>query len=428
MNKKISLGAAISFMVVVVAITFCITMIFSLNRFNSKIVNIKEKDDINNKITQLDRIVAQSYAGEVDHDKLINAIARGYVSGIGDPYAMYYTAKELNLHNQTIKGIIMGIGINSQRDDSGYILVTKVYNNSPAASSGMHVGDLIISIDGQDIKAIDYSAAVEMLKGEAGTSVKLTYRRDTQDISAELFRKKIDIPSIEYSTIGTTAYMKISTFSDKTPAEFQSAYGQAIKDGMITMIIDIRGNSSSEYLQAAKVLDRILPVGNLGFEKSREGTVKPLAVSDADEISMPISVIVNSTTAGAGELFAACLQEAGKVKIVGTTTMGKGVIQQIFPLSDGSAVELTTSYVLTPQRKEINLVGIKPDFEVKLTAAQEKTAYLLDQNTDPQIKKALEVLTIVLPVTPPEQTPSPESSAPEPPPEQTSDTNAQPAT
>jgi carboxyl-terminal processing protease len=393
MNKKISLGAAIAFMAVVASITFCLTMLFSQDIFNKMISNVNQREEMYNKIQEIDTTIRNNYLFQIDEETLQNALADGLVYGLEDPYGEYLDKEEYEETLLENKGELVGIGISARIDaTSGYLIVADVYEDSPAESAGLADGDMIVKIDGQDVAELGSEKAASMIKGEAGTKVKITARRDGVDKDYDIQRKNVEIPSVESRMIGNNAYIKIKEFNAATPNQFKEAITTLTEQGATGLIFDLRNNGGGTMDSVVEMLDYLLPEGTIVSQTDAKGETTVLATSDANEINMPMITITNSGTASASELFVAALKDYNKALSVGTTTYGKGVMQTTFALSDGSAVRLTTAYFNPPVSENFNGVGITPDYEVTLTAEQEQQFSELDEVTDPQLAKAIEVI------------------------------------
>ena len=395
MNKKISLGAAISFMAVVAAITFTITMIFSLSIFNDKVYNVKEREELYKKVSEIDNLIRQNYIGDLDEEYLLNELSSGFVSGSGDPYAAYYDAETYSRLQAIESGKLVGIGASLSRDESGYIRLNQVYSDSPSDSAGLKDGDLIVAIGGQDVKTIGYSAAQDLLIGEPGTKVNITYRRDSVDTSCDILRKSFEVPLVflEMKADGN-AYVKISAFNASAVDQFRSILNQIISEEATGIVFDLRNTASGDLDSACEMLDMLLPSGDLLSATYKDGTTELLKRSDSNEVSLPMVTLINSKTQYAAELFAADLRDYEKSKLVGVNTYGQGVMQQSYQLKDGSGVVLSNAFFIPAASANFNSVGIKPDYEVSLSVDAEKDlnyGQLSDQE-DTQLIKALEVL------------------------------------
>lgn len=392
MNKKVSLGAAITFAAIIAAVTFIITMYFSMDIFNSKVANIKTREQIYKKISEVDALVRQNYDGTLDEDLLLGSISDGYINGMDDDYARYLSAEELNFETQEAEGNIVGIGITCQMDESGYMKIVKVIENSPAQAAKLQAGDLIVKVGDSDVVSIGYANAVEQIKGTAGTKVKVTARRNGKDLKQiELIRKYVQVPSIEYRMIETNGYIKITDFNSSTVEEFDEAVSSLTKSGAKALIFDLRSNGGGTLDSVTKILDKLLPEGNIVTATYKDGKTETLAVSDVEEINLPMVTLINSETASASELFVAALNDYNKAESVGTTSFGKGVLQTTYTLSDGSGLRFTTAHFNPPSGTNFDGVGITPDYAVSLTKDQIDAFDTLDETTDPQLMKAIDV-------------------------------------
>lgn len=392
MNKKISLGAAVTFMLVIAAITFCVTMMVSLNYFNDKVLNVKEREEMYKKLSDVDRSARQNYAGSIDEEVLSNSLSAGFIRGLGDKYSSYLTKNEYERRLLEDSGKLVQIGITIQKDATGYFRITKVIAESPAAQAGILAGDMLVSIDGTDLQNVSQANAELILKAENGTKLTVVFRRDGVDTTKELQRKDITVPYVELKMLDKIAYVKIDSFTQKAVEQFTSLVNSAIKQGAAALVLDVRGNNTDSMDAAVSMLNILLPAGSLGNKVFSNGKTSVIGNSDQYSISIPMSVIINGKTGNAAEYFAATLRDFGVANLVGTISFGKCVIQELIPMTDGSAINITTAYVVPPSGVAINDVGLKPEYEVKLTAEQEQTFDQLTPETDPQIQKAVEVV------------------------------------
>lgn len=396
MSKKIPLGAAISFMAIVAAVTFTITMIFANNTFNQTILNVKEREEMYNKLAEVDQLVRQNYVGDIDEVTLLDSINEGYLDGIGDPYAAYYSVEATRTVEQIQAGTLIGIGVVTS-DASGYLRVQTVYEDSPAALAGIQKSDLIVKVGDQDIKSLDKENSEWLLYGEPGTTVSLTIRRENVDSVVEMQRKNYTVPVVEYTLLDDVAYIRLYDFTSEGVAAFKSALDRASSDGAAGLVFDLRNNTSRDLDSAASMLDYLLPTGNIYSLTYKDGTKETLRKSNEEEVTLPMAVLMNSSTACAAELFAADLHDFDKAKLVGETTAGKGAAQSKFTLKDGSSFYMTNAYWNAAVTQEINGVGVAADYEVHLSAEQAaafSTGELLFED-DPQMIKAQEVLNVL---------------------------------
>lgn len=394
MNKKISLGMAVALMAIASAVAVAITMVASTATFNSKLANINERQAIYEKITEINKIVRENYNGEIDESVLLDHISSGFTDGLGDTWAEYYTVQEYNDLKDDLSGKVVGIGVSYTKDTEGYARITTVYEDSPAMAAGLQKGDQIIKVGGTDVLTA-YQEALSAVKGNAGTAVTLTYRRGGEETTVEMTRRKVTVPSVQLQMLESDiACIRITEFSSNTVGQFEKALSTAL-DRADGIIFDIRNNTGGTVKATAKILDMILPEGPIVSSTDKAGKTKVLYTSDSAEVDLPMVVLVNKNTASAAELFAAALRDYDKAKLVGSNTYGKGVMQDIYPLSDGSAIKITTAKFNPPKSDNFNGVGLKPDFVVDLSAEQEKQWYELDNTNDPQFIKALSVVKAI---------------------------------
>ncbi len=392
MNKKISLGVAIMFMCLAMAVTIPITMLVTMGISNSKMDAVNERQATFDKIDEINKIIRKNYNGEIDETVLLDSISEGFAIGIGDAYAEYYTAAEYSELKDDLNGKVVGIGVSCVKDTEGYARIISVFPDSPAEVSGIQKGDQIVKVAEIDVLT-NYSEAINALKGDAGQVVSVTYRREGEEFTVEITRRKVTVPSVESEMLeGDIAYIKITEFSSATVNQFESAVGSALDRKAKGIIFDIRNNGGGTVKSAAQMIDIVVPEGPVIHSVDKNGKSKVMYTSDSAELNLPIVVLTNKGTASAAELFAAALKDYGKAKLVGSNTYGKGVMQDIYPLDDGSALKITTAQFNPPTSENFDGVGVKPDFVVDLSAEQEKIWYELDSATDPQLIKALSVV------------------------------------
>lgn len=393
MNKKISLGAAVTFMAILVAIAITATMFFSQRLFNDKVHDLAEREVMYNKLTEIDKYIRANFLGEVDEEELNNYIAKGYVAGLGDRYSTYYTPEEYTAELNAYQGNLVGIGVTVSMDSSGYILVHEVYEDSPAETAGILPEDLIVKVDDLDVTSSTYQEALESLKaGEVGTTTLLTVRRDNEDIELEVTRRKLTITSVHSRLISdTVGYIQITEFNDATVSQFQEAIHDMQAIGAQSLIFDLRSNGGGSVEAMARMVDLLVPEGVIVSATYTNDVEKVLHRSGESELNMPMVVLMDGNTASSSELFIAALMDYDKCQTVGTTTFGKGVMQDIHQFSDGSAVKLTTAKLYSPDGHNYDGVGIEPDFEVELVNPDNLPLSELDETTDAQLAKAVEV-------------------------------------
>ena len=390
MNKKIALGAAIAFMAIVVAATMALTRMWALRSFNGKVNDLVNREERYSKLAMIDDMVRENYNGSIPQEGLMDAISQGFMEGIGDPYAQYYSSTKYQRLQNEYSGKSVQIGIVEAKDDSGYILVTEVYPDSPAMAAGIEAGDLIVKIDDMDVSADNYYEAIANLRGEAGSTVSLTIRRNNEDRELpNITRRFVETPSVSSELlVDQIGLIRFSQFNNTTPDQFIKQVDALMDEGAIGLILDVRGVDTCTIDPVADVLDKLLPAGELVYTSDKSNSLTVLKSSDAREVDLPMAVLINEKTTCEAELFAAVIRDYGKGRLVGVKTFGKGTVQRILPLPDGSgAIRLTTALYLPPSQKSFDKEGIKPDFEVKMN--EELMAL---PETDLQLLKAREVV------------------------------------
>ena len=387
MNKKISLGLAISLIAIASAVTFIMTSFFSLQSFNEKVVDVNEKAKKYNSLQLLDTYIRDNFHGEINEADLNDGILRGYVDGLGDPYSRYLSEEEYIDEQSENAGEVIGLGLTLAEDESGYIRIDNVLEGSPAAEVGIMADDAIIHIDGVDVIEMGFDDAVETLKGSEGTSVKLTIRRDGIDTDYDFIRRSIEVKSVSGSLIdGYVGYIKIEGFKENTSEQFVETLQRLTSNGAKALIFDLRDNSGGLITSLEECLDPLLPEGVIATAEYKDGHSETLVYSDSSELDLPMVVLVNSETASSAELFAAALRDFGKAKLVGEQTYGKGVMQSTTEFESGGAVVLTVAEYKTVKSECYDGVGLSPDYSIQNE----------DVNIDSQLDKALEVVDLEL--------------------------------
>ncbi len=392
MNKKISLGAAIAYMAIVAAVVFCLTMFYSENRYNAMYNNIIEREREYAVLAEIDQYVRGHFAGEINEETLRAGIASGYLSGLGDPYARFYTDKEYEAHQQTEGQRYVGIGVVTEQDVDGYIRVRTVYPQSPAATAQMQVGDLIVSVDDTAATKDNYTDLVGSFRGAAGTKVSLVYRRDTEEFTVELTRREIDIPTIATTMLeNNIAYLRFSAISNTTSQHLDTALRQAEQNGAQALIFDVRGIESDDVTIIGNMLDTLLGRMTIIYEEDLNGMVQELMDSDEAEVDLPMVVLADNGTVGTTELFVQALRDTGKARSVGETTFGKGTYQTFYKLKSGAAVYLTVARYAGPSGETYDGTGVPADYEVAYSAEMDKASTMGNPEVDNQLRRAMEI-------------------------------------
>lgn len=377
MNKKISLGLALSISAIVCAVTFIVTSLFSLQSFNRKVADVREKSKKYQQLEDIDNYVRENYLHDIDEEELSSGILKGYINGLGDKYSEYLTPGEYQEMLAEDSGKVIGLGITVSEDSSGYIKVSSIMSDSPVAKSIIEAGDIIVAVNGKDVLKEGADNAINAINN--GSDVEITIRRDGKNIPLEFTRQTFEITSVTSRMLDNyIGYIKISSFKENTPDQFSTGLEHLTMNGAKAVIFDLRDNGGGLAEALEKCLDPLLPEGVIALEKYRDGHTETLIYSDESELDIPFTVIVNGNTASAAELFSACLRDFKSSPIVGEQTYGKGVIQSYKPFDDGSAVYLTIAEYQTSLSECFDGTGITPDY-IALKSENESDDYQLDK-------------------------------------------------
>jgi carboxyl-terminal processing protease len=348
-------------------------------------------ESVNEKLGVLENIIDEYYWQDVDEQTLEDGVYKGLMDSLDDPYSVYYTADELIALQEQTEGVYYGIGAYiSQDTESGYVKISGIIKNTPAEESGLEAGDYIYQVDGEDMYDKDSSYVVSKIKGEENTYVTITVIREgeTEPIDISVQRRKIESPTVEYEMYDNgMAYIQITEFDLVTTSQFEEAYEQAKADGMQGLIIDLRSNPGGNLSTVCEIARDILPKGLIVYTEDKYGQREEYTCDGKNEIQVPLVVLTNGNSASASEILAGAIKDYGIGKLVGTTTYGKGIVQKVINLNDGTAVKLTVSSYFTPAGNNIHKIGIEPDVEVEFDSDLYK-----EDGTDNQLEKAKEVL------------------------------------
>lgn len=399
MSKKISLGVAATIAIIAMAVTFSLTMVVSMKMFNTTVSSVKNKERQYNKLSEIDRFVRAGEYFTIDEDTLNDRLAAGYMNGINDKYAVYYTAKEYSEKQSVEKGTLTGIGVAVVNDtSSGYARIIRLYDNSPAAEAGMQVGGFITSINDESTRNITSTARLtSKLLGEEGTTTTITYLTpDRQEQQLNLVHSNYKTPSIytRQMVADTCGYIRIDAFTSGTASEFKAAVDELLQQGANSLVFDLRDNTGENLNAALVAADYCVPSGEIAKQQDRDGNVTVLRMSDETEINVPIVCLVNGSTAGSAELFANALRKMAGATLVGTQTAGKGVVlSDAQSFSDGSAAYITVGLLLDNEDQTWNEEGLRPDIDAALSVDEQNAYYDYTLDTDPQISKAVNAAT-----------------------------------
>ena len=399
MSKKVSLGVAATVTLIAMAVTFSMTMTVSMNMFNNTVSSVKNKERMYNKLSEVDRYVRANEYFDINDDTLNDTIASGYMLGISDRYARYYSAKAYSERVGLANGRLMGIGAAVVKDpSSGYARIIRVYDNTPATNVGLEVGGFITAIGDTSTRSMSDTAAVtSALLGEEGSTVNIKYLTPLrEEQSFEITHANYTTPSISTVRLmdNGVGYLRIDSFTSGTAVEFRNAVNSLTNQGATSLIFDLRDNSGENLNAALVATDYCVPSGLIAQSQDKGGNVADLRMSDENEITLPMVCLVNGSTASGAELFANALRKMAGATIVGSTTAGKGVLlSDPQSLSDGSAVVITVGILLDNEGKNWNGTGLTPDVDASLTNDEQSSYYDFTVDNDPQITKAINAIS-----------------------------------
>ena len=398
-ERKNKIYKIIMIVVIAVFITFMVTSISLYTYFVNNPISITSKSsssskDIAGTLQKYKEIIDKYYLGDVDEEKLKEGAIKGYIEGLGDPYTEYISADEMEDYLSDTMGNFVGIGIYMVKNtEKGKIQVLAPIKGSPAEKAGIQAGDLILTVDGVDYSADEMTIASNKIKGEEGTTVTIEVLRGTETKKYELKREKVKVNQVEGKVLSNNiGYINFTSFDETTADDFKAKFEEINKQGIKSLIIDLRNNGGGIVDQALQIADYVADKDSVllyEVDKNNKETVKKAKTDPI--INMPIIILTNENTASASEILAGALKDLGKAKTVGTTTYGKGVIQQILKLSDGSGLKVTIEEYQTPNRNKIHKIGIAPDEEVKLPDSV-TTVLNVTESEDTQLQKAIEML------------------------------------
>lgn len=399
MSKKVSLGVAATVTLIAMAVTFSMTMTVSMNMFNNTVSSVKNKERMYNKLSEVDRYVRANEYFDINDDTLNDTIASGYMLGISDRYARYYSAKAYSERVGLANGRLMGIGVAVVKDpSSGYARIIRVYDNTPATNVGLEVGGFITAIGDTSTRSMsDTAAMTSALLGEEGSTVNIKYLTPLrEEQSFEITHANYTTPSISTVRLmdNGVGYLRIDSFTSGTAVEFRNAVNSLTNQGATSLIFDLRDNSGENLNAALVATDYCVPSGLIAQSQDKGGNVTDLRMSDENEITLPMVCLVNGSTASGAELFANALHKMAGATIVGSTTAGKGVLlSDPQSLSDGSAAVITVGILLDNEGKNWNGTGLTPDVDASLTNDEQSSYYDFTVDNDPQIAKAINAIS-----------------------------------
>jgi carboxyl-terminal processing protease len=399
-NKAVRRKAFMTGIIVGLAVALCITGgMYLYSRMNYRQASADASDgktylssNVINKIHVLEESINEYYLEDVDEEEVANSLYAGLIAGLGDKYSTYYTAEELEQVRTQSEGVFYGIGASITIDeDTNSAKIAGVLPNTPAEEAGLLVDDIIVAVDDESTQGKELSEVVSEIKGKENTKVHLTvYREGEYDyLEFDITRKPIETETVEYEMDDTNhiALIRIAEFDSITTEQFADALDEAKNAGMQGLIIDLRDNPGGNLSAVVDIAGNLLPKGLIVYTEDKYGEREEYSSDGKNQLTVPLVVLVNGNSASASEILAGAIKDYGIGTILGTTTYGKGIVQKIFGLTDGSAVKLTVSHYYTPNGNDIHGVGIEPDETLELDAEQ-----YIEEGIDNQMERAKEIL------------------------------------
>ena len=356
-----------------------------------------EKSDIDTYLSKIKKAIDKNFLWQdkIDEEKLKDGAIKGYVEGLGDKYTEYISKDEMKIFTENINGSFMGIGIYMIADESsGKIIVHHPISDSPAYKAGIKAGDVIVSVDGVEYGYDELNTIADHIKGEAGTKVKLVIERDGKNIDFVIERAEIETNPITSKILEKDiGYLNLPSFDKDVSKKLKEKIDDLTAKGAKSLILDLRNNGGGMVDECEEITDLFLDKDKtIMTTKDKKGNVQKSVTKNKKTYDLPLVILVNENTASASERLTGALKGRNRIKVIGTKTYGKGVIQSVFNLSDGSGLKITTAEYFTPNGIEINKKGITPDIEVKLPDTV-KSVYAVEEKDDTQLKKAIEELS-----------------------------------
>lgn len=399
MNRKkdfwAGLFSGLLISVVLCCCVLCYKLIFEARQTTTPAISadaVGFSPEVIEKINLLKGTIEYYYVEDMDTQTMEEYLYRGLMDSLGDPYADYYTPEQWIAMQNSTQGIYYGVGAYLKKDTvTRYPQITGIIRNTPAEEGGLMVDDFIYKVDGTDVFDMNLSDVTAMIKGEEGTTVDLTiYRPSTgEEIEMTLERRRVENPTVEYEMLDNQiAYIMISEFDGVTVDQFAEALAVVKGSDMKGLILDLRGNPGGSLGAVVEIARMLLPEGLIVYTEDKYGERNEYRCDGSRCLDVPLVVLVNGGSASASEILAGAIKDYGLGTLLGTTTYGKGIVQRMIALDDGSAIKLTVSHYYTPLGNDIHQVGIEPDIELEFDA----DAYAEDE-TDNQLDRAIEILT-----------------------------------
>lgn len=387
--KGMVLGIVLSCVICAIAVT----VIFGKKQNVAVEADRLISDEVEAKLKGLAGIIQMYYYEDIEEADLIDGVYKGLLDGLNDPYSEYYTVDEYASLQESNEGTYQGIGaVLSQNKTTMEVSILNVYEGSPAEKAGLKSGDIIVSVDGIEAVSMQLNEFVTHIRGEEATSAHLVIKRDEKELEFDVERHAIEVPTVASQMLeDNVGYIQISEFTEVTAGQFENQVAELTKKGMKGMIVDLRNNPGGLVPSVVQILDDILPDGVVVYTQDKYGNRKDYTSEEDTKMNIPIAVLINGNSASASEIFAGAVRDFKYGTLIGTTSFGKGIVQTILPLDDGSAVKITTAKYYTPSGNYIHGVGIDPDIELEYEyMSEDKSNY--DIKYDNQVQKALEIV------------------------------------
>lgn len=367
----------------------------AVNLTGIDLIDIGKKEDVadvstEKKLSELKKLIDEKYlySDDVDEEDLQKGLLSGYIGALGDPYSVYYDEEETKELYESTTGEYSGIGVVfTQNMDTKIMTAVQVYKNSPAEEAGVQADDILYKVNGVDVTSEDLSDVVQDIRGAEGTTVEITMLRgdEREEVTMEVERRKIEAETVDYEMKDNKiGYLRVTEFDTVTFDQFSEALTDLEAQGMEGLVIDLRANPGGNVLTVSKMLDLMLPEGTIVSTKTKDGETDVITSDEEHQFSKPLAILVDGNSASAAEIFAGAIQDYELGTIIGTTTYGKGIVQEIIDLEDGSSLKLTIAEYFTPDGRNIHKKGIEPDVEVEYEKNEE------NPEADNQLDAALE--------------------------------------
>ena len=343
----------------------------------------------------IEETVKDSYTGETEDSLMEEYMYKGMMASLGDPYSAYYTQEEYEDLTTETTGSYKGIGVVMQQNtDTMQVEVVRCYEGAPGEKAGLLPGDIIIQVNGEDTSPMELSEVVDMVKSSEDGTAHITIAREGEKdyLQIDVPLEEVNIPVVAHEMLEENiGYIALYEFTEQTEPQYEAAFQELKEQGMERLIVDVRGNPGGLLTSVCDILEDILPEGLIVYTEDKDGSRREYTSNGEKELDMPLAVLINGSSASASEIFAGAIQDYGLGTLVGTTTYGKGIVQSLIPLSDGSAVKTTTAKYYTPKGRCIHGTGIEPDVEVELAEELQQQAVISHQE-DNQLQKAVEIV------------------------------------